>query len=118
VYNSKDKNLLSLRNRIFDEILESGSKNFKSPPRAKEALKTVLINLSLAHQLCQPVRYSRTRSNYVQGERYAQIFFKYDTLIPVIDALEGLGYLEQKLGRQGTRIKQKATRRECWHLRS
>ena len=69
-----------------------------SKSRLKEALKTILINLFIAKQLGKPVRYSRDRSWYTRDSKYGMLFFKYDRIIPIIDAMEDLGFIEQKEG--------------------
>ena len=66
--------------------------------RSKEALKTVLLNLELARRLNVPVRYARNKNWYSHDARYGKLHFKYDRLIPIIDGLEALGYVQQKTG--------------------
>ena len=66
--------------------------------RSKEALKTVLLNLELARRLNVPVRYSRNKNWYSHDARYGKLHFKYGRLIPIIDGLEALGYVQQKTG--------------------
>jgi len=98
IYNSKSPHLRKLVNRIYEEI--KPYKNLRtSPSRKKQALKTVLINLWKANDLGLPVRYSRDKNDYRRGNRYNDLFFKYDTLIPVIDALGVYGYINQRNGR-------------------
>jgi len=92
-YRSKSRRLKSLVNNLFDEIAPLIKVSSRS--RQKDALKTILINLSVAHNLDKPVRYSRDRNRYTRDRRYGQLHFKYDRLIPIIDALERLGYIEQ-----------------------
>jgi hypothetical protein len=46
----------------------------------------------------KPVRYSRDRSAYSKDRRYGQLFFKYDRMVPTVDALEQLGYIKQAHG--------------------
>lgn len=96
VYGSKSKRLRHLVNEIYAEI--SQQIKISSPARTKEAIKTVLINLWNAAYHQKPVRYSRDRSAYKSARRYGQLFFKYDRLLPVIDTMENLGYLNQKPG--------------------
>ena len=66
--------------------------------RSKEALKTVLLNLELARRLNVPVRYARNKNWYSHDARYGKLHFKYGRLIPIIDGLEVLGYVQQKTG--------------------
>jgi len=96
VYQSSSPRLRRLVNRLFDEITPLIT--VSSKPRQKEALKTVLVNLYHARQLDKPVRYSRDKNHYTVDRRYGRLFFKYDRLIPIIDALEQLGFIEQRTG--------------------
>lgn len=96
VYRSKSRRLKRLVNHLFAEITPLIRVSSKS--RQKEALKPILINLFQANQLGKPVRYSRDRSRYTGDRRYGQLHFKYARLIPIVDALEQLGYIEQKTG--------------------
>jgi hypothetical protein len=66
--------------------------------RSKEALKTVLLNLEMARRLNVPVRYARNKNSYSHDARYGKLHFKYGRLIPIIDGLEALGYVQQKTG--------------------
>jgi hypothetical protein len=90
---SSSKKLRQLVDTLFEEIKTLIKVSSKS--RQKEALKTTLMNLIRAHQLNKPVRYSRDKNHYTRDRRYGKLFFKYDRLIPIIDALESLGYIEQ-----------------------
>ena len=85
--------LRSLVDALFEEIAPLIKVSSKS--RQKEALKTTLMNLIRAHQLDKPVRYSRDKNRYTKDRRYGKLHFKYDRLIPITDALESLGYIEQ-----------------------
>ena len=114
VFNSKDANLRALTNCLFEEVQAVIPKQFKSPPRGKQALKAVLKNLWSANLQGMPVRYSRTRSNYTQDKRYGQLFFHFDTLIPAIDALKTLGYIEQKKYRSRYEDKDKGYQGRIW----
>lgn len=98
VYNSKDSRLRQLVDRIYGEI-KAYRTLCSQPSKKKQALKTVLINLWKANDLGKPVKYSRDRSDYQRANRYNDLFFKYNTLIPVIDALEDHGYINQRNGR-------------------
>jgi len=93
VFQSSSLRLRRLVNRLFDTITPLIKVSSKS--RQKEALKIVLINLYQANQLNRPVRYSRDKNSYTCDRRYGQLFFKYDRIIPIIDSLERLGYIEQ-----------------------
>jgi hypothetical protein len=95
-YRSKSLRLRRLVNQLFEEVKQHIKVSSKH--RQKEALKTVLTNLLQAHYLGKMVRYSRDRNRYTRNRRYRKLFFTYDRLIPVIDSLETLGYIEQKGG--------------------
>ena len=95
-YRSKSRRLRRLVNHLFAII--ATLIRVSSKYRQKEALKSILINLFVARRLDKPVRYSRDRSWYTRDRRYGQLHFKYDRLIPIIDAMEALGYIEQKEG--------------------
>jgi len=98
IYHSNSKWLRRLVNTIFKEIAETIKISSKN--RSKDALKLVLINLWHARLLDMPVKYSRDRNFYVRDDaRYKNLFFKYDRLIPVIDALETIGYVNKIEGR-------------------
>ena len=103
VYGSKSDALRNLRNRIFEEVRQTIP--VSSPKRTKQVLKTVLINLWMGHFTGLPVRYARDKNRYSDHKRYGRIFLKYDRVIPAIDALEVLGYIEQKRGFYNREIK-------------
>ena len=96
VYASSSLRIGALVNKVFDEV--SKIIKISNRPRTKEAIKTILINLWIGKQMDVPIRYSRNKNNYVSDNRYGKLFFKYNRLIPVIDALEDLGYIHQKRG--------------------
>lgn len=90
---SSSRRLRCLVDALFEEIAPLIKVSSKS--RQKEALKTTLMNLIRAHQLDKPVRYSRDKNRYTKDRRYGKLHFKYDRLIPITNALEKLGYIEQ-----------------------
>ncbi len=90
---SSSSRLDALVDAVFEEI--STLVKVSSRPRQMEALKTVLLNLIHAHHFDKPVRYSRDKNRYTRDRRYGQLHYTYDRLIPIIDALERLGYIEQ-----------------------
>ncbi len=114
VFNSHDVSLEALTSKIFSEIEQTSSKIFKSPYKAKQCLKMVLINLWKANSMGVSVRYSRSRNNYVHIARYGKFIFRYDTLIPVVDCLKELGYIEQKAGRSWYEDKDKGNQTRMW----
>ena len=88
--------LVKLGDHLFQEISETIKITNKY--RSKEALKLILINLYKGLVRDLAVRYSRNKTYYQSGTRYSQIWFKYDRVIPIIDALKNLGYAEYKDG--------------------
>lgn len=72
--------------------------NIRNKPRHKEALKLVILNLYVGWCLGKPIRYSRNKSNYRHHKRYALLHFKFDRILPLIDALTELGYVQQTIG--------------------
>ena len=44
------------------------------------------------------MKYSRNKSKYAAPQRYGKLHIRYHILFKIIDALEELGYLEQKIG--------------------
>ncbi len=119
VYWSDSPEFREIVDRTFSEV--SGLIKISSKKRSRDALKTVLLNLWVSYLMGAPVRYSRRKNSYVCDSRYGKLFFKYNRLIPVIDALERLGYINKKRGwldrKTGVR---RQTRmwgtRKLWHL--
>lgn len=96
VYRSELTIFQILVNVLFTEI--SHHIKITSPTRYKEALKVVLINLWVSRIMNAPVKYSRDRNRYVRDRRYGKLFLKYDRIIPIIDTLHVLNYIDQKEG--------------------
>lgn len=96
VLTGDSSDLRDLINVLFDELL--GCILISNHERFREALKSVLLNLELARRLNVPVRYSRNKNWYSHDARYGKLHFKYSRLIPIIDGLEALGYVQQKTG--------------------
>ncbi len=96
VYGSVSPQVKALVDKIFDEV----SKKIKviKKSRIKDALKTIIANLWQGKQMDAPIRYSRNKNKWVRNSRYGKLFFTYKRFIPVIDALEDLGYIHQKKG--------------------
>jgi hypothetical protein len=96
----------SVVNVIFNEIKEyrqSKKIRIRNAEKVKKHLKVTIIDLWVANKLAlNPYRaISKNKTNYKpQVSRYRKIFLKYDYLIPVINDLEKLGYLEQSIGYQ------------------
>ena len=88
---------------IFGEIFALRSSKdirIRNAGMVERSLRVVLIDLWAANTLSlNPYRaISKNKSDYQKDSRYRQIFLKYDYLIPVINDLCELGYLEEKLG--------------------
>jgi hypothetical protein len=96
VYWSDSPEFRNIVDKLFDKVSERIK--IQSKKRSKEALKTVLLNLWVTFLMGAPVRYSRRKNNYVRNSRYGQLFMKRDRLIPLIDTLERLGYINQQGG--------------------
>ena len=64
----------------------------------KEALKLILLNLYVAWCFLKPVRYSRNKNDYRHDKRYGLLYFKRDRIIPIVEALLELGYIQQSIG--------------------
>ena len=96
IYKSKSKRLRGLINSIFPEV--ESVIPIHSRKRYRDVLKMVIINLWHGHYRGRPVMYSRDRAYYSRKSRFGKLFIKYDRLMPVIYALETLGYIEQKKG--------------------
>jgi len=98
VYWSNSPEFRGVVDKVFSEV--SGLIKISSKTRSKDALKTVLLNLWVSYLMGVPVRYSRRKNSYVRNARYGQLFMKRDRLIPLIDALYRLGYINQQKGWQ------------------
>jgi hypothetical protein len=85
---------------LVNATLEDVSRVIASSSRRRsyDALKAILLALWLAHLMGAPVRYSRRKNDYVRDVRYGQVYFKYDRIIPLVDTLESLGFIKQRLG--------------------
>jgi hypothetical protein len=88
--------LVKLGDHLFEEIATHAKITNKY--RGKEALKLILINLYKGYRRGRAVRYSRDKNFYSSGSRYHQIWFKYDRIIPIIDALKALDFVGFKEG--------------------
>jgi len=92
-------------NKIFEEIKnlrQSKNKRIREEDKVKKHLKVVILDLWVANKLAlNPNRgISKNKKDYRINSRYRKIHLKYDYLIPVINDLKELGYLEQNLGYQ------------------
>jgi len=119
VYWSDSPEFRDIVDKVFEEV--SGLIKISSKKRSRDALKTVLLNLWVSNLMGAPVRYSRRKNNYVRDSRYGQLFMKLDRLIPLIDTLERIGYINQKGGWQDrdTDVRRQTRMwgtRKLWHL--
>jgi hypothetical protein len=95
--------MVKLGDHLFDEvsgvakITNKGGSGITTY-RNKEALKLIVINLYKGYRKGRAVGYSRDKGYYGDDSRYRQIWFKYDRIIDVIDALKTLGYADYKDG--------------------
>ena len=96
VYTAHSNGFRRLVNYVFDKL--SGTVKITNKDRSKKAIKTILLNLWRARWLGMPVRYSRNKNYYTRAKRYGKLHFKFDRLLPLIDGMESLGYLQQKEG--------------------
>jgi len=93
----------NLADRLFQELIAVDPRRAKTKTeayRSKETLKIILINLIVAHDMAVGVRYPRRKSRYTSNSRYARIYFKYNRVIPIIDTLVHMGYVETWKGYQ------------------
>lgn len=94
---------LFLIDNIFDEIVKFlSSRRIQQADKIKELLTQVILDLKMAHDT-DPllwVRYSRHKEDYSRVSRYQQNDISYDRLIPIVDALNDLGYIEHHIGFQ------------------
>lgn len=93
---SKSEQVKATTERLFKELEKKHI--FREKPIAMQALEIVLLNLLAGLASSQPVRYSRNRNDYRHHKMYRKPHLNYKRLIPEIDMLEGLGYLEQTKG--------------------
>jgi hypothetical protein len=104
-----DKEIHNLIDEILDEIIII--KEITNRSRSRECLKKVVLNLIHTEKTGGSVSISRTKNDYSLHRMYGQIWFKYDRLIPIIDGLIELGYVEflngfwEKENKRGRRSK-------------
>ncbi len=82
---------------LFSEVIAKLT-NIRDKYRYKEALKLILLNLYVAYCFRKTIRYSRNKNNYRRHERYGLLHFKRDRILPIIDVLEELDYIQQSIG--------------------
>lgn len=84
--------------QVAEEIAKAKGKGLTR--KQKTHLRVVILDL-YANYLTDPekfIGYSRDRSKYSAPSRYNKLHIKYDPLMPVIDGLFELGYVEGKKG--------------------
>lgn len=91
-----DTDIQNLIDKILNEIM--AIKKISNRSRAREALKKVILNLIHAEQTKDCIRISRNKNDYGHHRMYGKIWLKYDRLIPIIDGLIELGYVEHLNG--------------------
>ena len=97
IYKSKSKRLSHIVCLLLDEIHEQYV-DIKNRKRYYDALKTVLINVWHGHFCGKPIMYSRNKSDYSRSSIYGKLHIPYKKLIPIIDALISLEYIDHKMG--------------------
>lgn len=90
---------------LFDEVLafrkaQNPKARSVKPDKVKKHLRVLLVDLYVASQGLNPWRgVSKHKEDYREkGSRYRRIFLTYDFLIPLINDLDVLGYVEQVRG--------------------
>ena len=86
---------------FFNEILKNKEnliKNHKTKSKFMDALRQVVLNLYIGYLGHTTIKYPRNKARYNHDKRYGRLWFKYSVIVSLIDMLERLGYLEQKIG--------------------
>jgi hypothetical protein len=86
-----------LRNLLYHEVAPVANIQ-QSPAHTKDALRLILLNLFVGWRLGCPVRYSRNSKDYRHDARYGKLFLKIKRVVPLIDALNALGYIHHARG--------------------
>ncbi|QXE88115.1 hypothetical protein KP003_06875 [Geomonas nitrogeniifigens] len=86
--------VIALRGQMLEKL------GFKGTKKEINHVTVVLLNLYYAYCLDPEmwVLYSRDRNDFNQGQRYNQLFIKYDILIRTVDGLIELGYVDNVNG--------------------
>ena len=93
--------IVELADHLFEEIkkLDNNRSRTKNEEyRSKETLKILLINLAVAYESGVAVQYSRRNIKYSRNKRYGKLFFRYDRVIPIIEILINLGFIDNWTG--------------------
>jgi len=92
-----DKEIHNLIDEILDEI--AGIKEITERPKAREALKIVMLSLIEAAKTGGRVRISRNKNNYCDHKMYGKLWLKYKWIVEIaVDGLIELGYVEFQNG--------------------
>ena len=91
-----DQNIQNLIDEILDEI--ATIKKITNRSRSREALKKIILNLIHQDKTMGRLRISRDKGNYGGHKMYGHLWLKYDRLIPIVDGLIELGYVEHLKG--------------------
>lgn len=89
---------------LFEEVVSyrkatNPKARIREPESIKKHLRVLLLNLYIASQSHNPwIGVSKNKTDYQQNSRYRKIFLTYDFLVPLIDNLISMGYVEQHLG--------------------
>ena len=85
---------------LIDEILDEISviKKISNRSRSREALKKLILNLIHAERTKGCIRISRNKNDYGHHRMYGKLWLKFDRLIPIVDGLIELGYVEHLNG--------------------
>ena len=94
---SREKNFTEVVDRI-ERQLPQRRLSRRRRSRRRDALRQVILNLIIGYAIGKPIKFHRRKARYRGGTRYRKLWFSYGILIPLIDDLEVLGYLEQKKG--------------------
>lgn len=114
VFCSEDRRIVEVVEQLLGEIQSGRTKKFKSPVAARNALETIVINLSLASLLGQPVRYSRDRSHYSINKRFGRRNLTYKMVRDMTNGLEAHGYIRQAIGRSFYEDRDRGTQTRMW----
>ncbi len=96
----------ALTDAVFSEVIVDIEANVptmktrskKAFPRLRQTLQVIILNLYFAYLLAVPVMYFRDKNRYSKNKRYGRLFFQYERVLAVVDALRRLGYICHKNG--------------------
>ena len=80
-----------LNNHIFEQICKN--RRIHKKHRSKDTLRLILLNLWVSYYCGRPIMYSRRPAEYQRGERYNSIYYRYNRVVGMMDALRDLGYI-------------------------